>query len=236
MRFAFAVLALAAAFLSGTARAGVEGSVLEKPFDVESGVIEMKKSVTNPAVTTETTETLYFKDFGRVQARHSVEKISGKYVKQAQVTRKFSLLEGTTLTTVDLDKNEGTRMENPAAAMQSGMTRGETQRFADKLGTATNTSSKKVGEEQVAGKLCDVHESVTELGGVKQTTRMHMWKNIVLKLVSSGMGTEVTEEAVSVKTEGSIAVEKFKIPEGTKIADIGNPLQRLGKPAKSKTK
>jgi hypothetical protein len=97
------------------------------------------------------------------------------------------------------------------------------------MGDAMNTKTKKVGEEQVAGKLCEVHEAVTEMGAIKQTTRTYLWKNIVLKLVSSGMGTEVTEEALSVKTDASIAAEKFKIPEGAKIKDIGNPLGGKGK-------
>ncbi len=224
MRIPFAALGLTAALLCGSPPAGAGDPVQGKPFVVEFGVIEMKKTVKNPAVTTETAETMYFKDFGWVQARYSTEKASNKYVKGEQITRRFSLIDGKTLTSVDLDTKEGTRMENPAAGMLGKMSRPEAQGLADKMGDAMNTKTKKVGEEQVAGKLCEVHEAVTEMGAIKQTTRTYLWKNIVLKLVSSGMGTEVIEEALSVKTDAPIAAEKFKLPEGAKIKDIGNPL------------
>lgn len=229
MRRVFVALGLTAARLCGSTLAGAGDSVLSKPFGVEAGVIEITKTVKNPAVTTETIETLYFRDFGLVQARYSIEKTSSKFVKGEQVTRRFSLLEGTTLTSVDLDTKEGTRMQNPAADMLGRMSHSEAQDFADKMGDAMNTKTKKVGEEQVAGKLCEVSEAVTEMGAIKQTTRTYVWKGIVLKLVSSGMGTEVTEEALSVNTDTPIEVEKFKIPEGTKIKDIGSPLGRKRK-------
>lgn len=228
----FAALGLTAALLFGSPPAGAGDSIPDKPFDVQSGVIEMKKTVKNSAVTSETAETLYWKDFGRVQARYSTEKTSNKYIKGEQITRKFSLLEGKTLTSVDLDTKKGTRMENPVSGMLGKMSRQDAQDMADKMGEAMNTTTKKVGEEQVAGKLCEVYEAVTKMGAVKQTTRTCLWKNIVLKLVSSGMGTEVIEEALSVKTDAPVSAEKFKIPEGAAVMDIGNPLRGKGRKMK----
>jgi hypothetical protein len=200
-----------------------EETILDKPFQVESGTIEFRKSVVNAAVTVETVETLYFKDWGRIQARVSTETSSNKYVKGEQVARKFFLMEGAVITTVDLDAATGTRMKNPMAENLGRMTRGQAEEMAGKLADAMGTEVADAGEAEVAGLPCRVTESVTNMGEVKLTTRTYLWNGIVLKVESSGMGTETREEALSVDVTTRIPEEKFRLPEGITIGETKMP-------------
>ncbi len=65
------------------------------------------------------------------------------------------------------------------------------------------------------------------MAGMKQTSRICMWKNIILKKVSQGMGPEIREEAVSVQTDVAIPTDKFRIPQGIKFKEINRGLGQL---------
>ncbi len=213
---------LFALVLASSPALAAEPSIGEKPFDVQSGVIEVRKSVKSAAVTSKTVETFYFKDWGRVQARVSTETSSNKFVKGEQVTRKFTLLEGATLTTVDLDKKTGMRTQSNMAKGFASMNRKQATEMTNKMADAMGTKTKSAGQATVAGMPCEVTESVTEMGTIKQTTRLYLWKNILLKSESTGMGAETLEEAVSVKT-GPVPAEKFLIPKGVTISEFKMP-------------
>ena len=189
----------------------------EKPFLVETGIIEMHKKVVNPAVTVETTETMYFKEWGKTIARYTTTTTKSKFIAKEEVKHAFSLQEGPWLTTVDLDEKTGIRIKNTLAEAVGNLGREQRQKLGADLAGATGTEVKEVGEAEVAGRRCAVKEAVTSIGGMTQTTRMCMWMNIPLRIESGGMGTEIREEAVSVQTDVPLPGEKFRIPDGIQM-------------------
>ena len=191
-------LFLIAVLIVGLPVSRANAQLPEKPFLVETGIIEMHKKVVNPAVTVETTETMYFKEWGKTIARYTTTTTKSKFIAKEEVKHAFSLQEGPWLTTVDLDEKTGIRIKNTLAEAVGNLGREQQQKL-------------------VAGRRCAVKEAVTSIGGMTQTTRMCMWMNIPLRIESGGMGTEIREEAVSVQTDVPIPGEKFRIPDGIQM-------------------
>lgn len=204
-----------------------ESESANRRFLVESGIIEMKKEVISPAIQNKTTETIYFKNWGNTVATYTTSTTPNPYVKGDQVEHKFALLENGSLTVVNLDEKTGHKLQLSKLDKLKNMNKAQQKKFAENLKTAFGTTSQVIGEEEVAGKRCEMTEAVTAMAGMKQTSRICMWKNIILKKVSQGMGPEIREEAVSVQTDVAIPTDKFRIPQGIKFKEINRGLGQL---------
>ncbi len=209
-------LTLAAGLL---ADASAAQTVASRPYDVEAGTIVINKSVKNSMMTVEGVDTIYFRDWGRTRATWSTSKSTNRFTPGETVDRKFTLLEGTTITSVNLATMRGTRMKNPLADAVGRMTRPQAEELAARMGRAMNTKTSDAGEERVAGRTCKVQESTTEMGALRVTTRTCLWKNIVLKTAANGGGSDILEEATSV-TLGDVPSDRLAPPKGATISEM----------------
>lgn len=187
----------------------------DRPYETESGTFVMHKSTKNTMVTVETVDTTYFSDWGRKRATWSTATTSGRMLPKATVKRTLTILEGATITNVDLDARTGMRMQNPLAAL-GRMSRGQAQDMANRMAGATKTVMNAAGEATVAGQRCQVTESVTPLGAAQVVTRQCVWKNIVLKMTTNGGGSEIVEE-VKTLSLGPVPAERMAVPSGIAI-------------------
>lgn len=73
---------------------------------------------------------------------------------------------------------------------------------------------KKVGQEEVLGRMCDKYTMVINHMGMTVQATAWIWKGITLKRVYDGIGRVYTQTATDVQIDVEIPAEKITIPEG----------------------
>ena len=73
---------------------------------------------------------------------------------------------------------------------------------------------KELGQEDVAGKLCDKYSLEVTQMGQRVSTTIWVWKGISLKSVLSASGVSMTEMATDIQENVAVDAGHFTIPDG----------------------
>lgn len=196
-----------------------------KPYQFENGYVEKITKVINSAVESETLEKIYITEWGLKEVHIKHEKRNIKMIKKIEESNAVSILDGKWMINYNPDTKEGTKMENPFYDKMSSLDQSTLQNFGEQMKGAFNTTTTELPSENILGLDCKVTEAVSEIAGMKTTTKMWLYKNFVMKLQSDGMGIS-TSESVTVFKEGAKPESSvFTIPSDVKISEAkNNPL------------
>ena len=111
-------------------------------------------------------------------------------------------------------------MKDQATAMLGGMSAVQQQQLGQGMMAALGGKPKELEDETVCGKNCKVTEISTDLAGMKTTSKTWMWKNILMRSESSGMGSEVVERVTKIQTDIEIPADKLTVPKDAKIKEV----------------
>lgn len=191
---------------SGTESSKKTGSGMKR-YGIEKACIEYEiKGMQNG------TEILYFDNWGAREAKFTHIEI--KVGPISQKTNTVTYLEGTMTYTVDLDKNTGTKAENPMLQALEGEDVAEVGEQMLK-----NMGGKKIGKEKFLGKTCDVWE-------IKNLrSKSWVWKGITLKNETNMMGMKVSIKAT--KITYSFDKKKLDRPTHIKYKDMGEMMNKF---------
>ena len=168
-----------------------------KRYNVKTGIIEY--SITGAKVGT---ETLYFDDWGRTEAR--IRKVSTNFPNTPKSSENILALQKDGRSySVDLATNTGTVTNNMEVLALSGDTLPRAQ-----MNTPTPTKIK------IAGKECQVWKST--MLGVEDC----LWNSLSLQTISGENKTAVTKTAKSVKLVDSLPKNAFELPDKVKLTQI----------------
>jgi len=180
-----------------------------KRYGLESGIFEL---LTESSMM-KSTEIIHFDRWGLRETKERTTEIKAGTFTQNQ--HSMELLDGETTVTVDLDSKRGSRITNNLMTTIIDRTSSRDMEEAGQK-ILKSMGGKRVGEESVLGKSCQVWE----IQSLK--TKTWVWKNIGLKSESGfgGMTTKIT--AVRVEENVKIPEEKFRVPEGIPITESGS--------------
>ncbi|MEM7368581.1 MAG: hypothetical protein AAF587_08245 [Bacteroidota bacterium] len=172
-------------------------------------------------------DTLTFDHFGRFQHLKSfhTQQISMFGFNQNQKKRTLSWTIGDSIFSYNPPERRGIRMANPATAFYEGITEEQAEKLSNDMADATNTTLKRKGTDEVAGKLCEVWESETknEDGIVMARSRMWYWRGIVLKSHSIGMGVEEKTITTTILPKNGVNSTTFQLPNTIKFNALAIP-------------
>jgi hypothetical protein len=165
-----------------------------KRYAFKSGIVQYKYKGKTTG-----TETLYFDDYGRKEAKytHTVSKMFG--VKT--VEDKIVVLDGATVITYDENTGVSSKNINPLLSSLSEDDNFDYEEFG--LKTMESLGFKKIGTETVLGKDCDVWEGMGTIW---------VWKGLAIKTEMNMMGVYFVISATDVKTDVAVPAKKFVIP------------------------
>lgn len=159
------------------------------------------------------TEDLYFDDWGKREAKYSILKISmGGF---SQETKSVTYTEGSWMYTVDLSTNTGTKSENP---FLKNMDQEDLQDLGKDM--MVKMGGKKIGEESVLGKSCEVWEVAN------MSSKVWVWNWIPLKTEVNMGGMKMVYTAT--KISDSFDEKKLNKPDIT-YKDAGNMMDMMNK-------
>jgi hypothetical protein len=184
-------------------------------YQIESAAIEYKLSGTQSGK-----ETLSFDRWGMREAKHTQTelRVAGRAIKSHRLT----LLDGEWTWNIDLDKKSGIKMPTPVLPeIQKRLER--EKKSLTELGKEmlVHMGGKKVGEEQVLGKPCEVYE-IKSLG-----TKTWIWQGVTLKTRVDFAGQKMLTEAVRIDDATPVPADKFAIPADVKVTEGKHPLDAL---------
>jgi len=183
-----------------------------------------KTTKTNTAgVVVEKFEKIYMSGENEVSYITEKSDISLMGNNQTEETRSVFIKNKEWIITYDPDKKTGTKIKNTFSDKFSGMSEADKKKFAEKMGSATNTKITDEGTGVVAGKTCKISKAVSNMMGMTTTTMTWIYKNIVMKMESKGMGTDVNELVTLIKEGAKFNLEDHKVPPGVDIMEVKYP-------------
>ncbi len=187
--------------------------------------IYMEKTTTTKTtgVETEKFEKIYKSGINEVRYITEKRKISMMGNNQVEESRTISVIDKDWIITYDPDKKTGTKIKNTFADKFSGKSEAEMKKFAEGMGNAMNTEVTEEGTGEAAGKTCKISKAVTDMMGMKTTTRTWLYKNLVLKMESEGMGTQIKELVTLLKEGVKFNPEDHKISSDVEITEVNLP-------------
>jgi hypothetical protein len=174
-------------------------------YGIESGIVEYAVTGGRSG-----TETLYFDDWGRREARYG--EVTVELFGTVQTLRTLVLVDGPRTWNVDLDTRRATMAEDRVIRELlerggSGETSDPGTEYMKRLG------GWKSGTETVAGRPCEVWK----ISG--STRKIWAWKGVPLKIVTSEAGRETVSVATRVEENAAVPEEKLRLQEGVRIVD-----------------
>ncbi len=170
-----------------------------KKYPFKSGIVQYEWEGTTTG-----SQTLYFDDYGWRESKmvHTTTKIMGVSAESHNLT----IMHGATQYEINMKDKSGSKMENMVLSrLNEGA---DYEEVAQK--TLIGINYKKIGQETICGKLCDVYEGLGKIW---------VWKGVMLKSSTANMGINATVTATSVKTDILVSEEKFVIPDDVKIIE-----------------
>ncbi len=186
-----------------------------KRYEIKSGIVETETTGTMNSGT----ETIYFDDYGRREAKYTKTTVSVPGVNIKQTSNQLTIMDGDWMYSIDLDKKTGYKMK---PEMLEDMAKNQGTKDLGKVGKEMleQMGGKKVGEEKVLGKNADVWE-MSNMG-----TKIWVWKGITLKTETNMMGMKINQTATKLEINVSVPDEKFEVPEDVSISEE-NPMDKL---------
>lgn len=210
----------------GESAAPAASSSMPKPYEIKSGIVRYKPLNIMGVMTT---ETLYFDDYGRREARETITETDIMGIKNYE--HKMEIKDGKYAISYEIKKTENGRDITSREAARTDMS--QMQEMAMAMGKMIDV--KKMKEEM------DYREEGTEtvagVTGTKYSVSMNkenpearvygvMYKNIAMKSQMMGM----TIEAESIEQNAAFPASKFEVPSGYTIKDIdlAKEMERAG--------
>jgi hypothetical protein len=179
-----------------------------KRYNQKSGTVEYQ--ITGSMMSG--TETLHFDDFGAREAKFTNTEV--KLGGFSQKTNNATYLEGSTIYTVDLNTNTGTKMENSIIKNLEGK---DLQDAGKQM--LKDMGGKQIGSETFMGKNCEVWE-IKNLG-----SKSWIWNGLMLKTEVNMMGQQVTYTAT--KISDTVDPRKLQRPANIKYTEGEDPMKML---------
>lgn len=179
-----------------------------KRYNQKSGTVEYQ--ITGSMMSG--TETLYFDDYGVREAKYTNTEV--KFGGFSQKTNNATYLEGSTIYTVDLNTNTGTKMENSIMKNLEGKDLQDVGRQMLK-----DMGGKQIGSESFMGKNCEVWE-IKNLG-----SKSWIWNGLMLKTEVNMMGQQITYTAT--KISEAVDAKKLQRPTNIKYTEGEDPMKML---------
>lgn len=193
-----------------------------KRYEFENAYAEKITKVVNTAFESETTEKIYIAEWGLKEVHIKHEKRNIKMINKTDESKSISIMEGKWMTSYDPDKKKGTKIEIPLYDNLSSLNQTQLQNFSEQMKGALNTTTTELPNENILGFNCKVTDAVSDIAGMKTTSKIWLYKNFVMKIESSGMGTS-TSELVTVFKEGEKADNSvFTVPPDVNISEPKN--------------
>jgi hypothetical protein len=177
-----------------------------KRYDFKSG-----KIIYNSTGSMTGTETLYFDNYGMLEAKETNTELDVMGIKQK--TNSKVIMKDKWVYSIDMANGVANKMENPVYAMfpEGGDIENLGKKMMEKMG------GKKIGSERVKGKDCEIWE-IEKMG-----SKIWIWKSIPIKTVINMMGMNITQIAESIEVDIDIPANMFELPEGIEIKDVTAP-------------
>ena len=207
------LIVLLAFVVAGTAAR----SEIKERYGFKQARIVVEKKTKNASVELTAIDTVYIDDWGWVEVRYSHVVQDVRMIKQKTESWTVSIMEREWLTTYDPVKKKGNKMKNPFYATIGNLSGEQQKGMAEGMAKAFEAKATAKGTEEIAGKMCDVTETRVALQGMETVTTTWMWKGLVVKLVSNGMGTEITELVTSINEGVGVRSDLKKIPDDVEI-------------------
>ena len=179
-----------------------------KRYNQKSGSIEYQ--ITGSMMSG--TETLYFDDFGAREAKYTATEV--KVAGFSQKTNTAAYIEGSTIYTVDLNTNTGTKIENKIMKNLEGK---DLQDAGKQM--LKDMGGKQIGNETFMGKNCEVWE-IKSLG-----SKTWIWNGLPLKTDVNMMGQQVSYTAT--KISDTVDAKKLQRPTNIQYREGVDPTKML---------
>ncbi len=183
-----------------TKQEAAQSTNLKVKYPFKSGYIKYA----NDAMGMKSTLTVYFDNYGAQECAVSEMDMGGQ-----KMTMR-SLLKGDYLYQLSMDQASGSKVkvdENFRTYLF------DTKEFEKKK---HEVNGKKLGTGEVLGKPCQIF-SMEENGA---TSKLWVWKNVMLKMVAQQGAMEMSMEAIEIKETSDLPKGIFEVPEGFKIEEI----------------
>ena len=204
---------LLALVLAGT----VAHSDVKERYGFKQARIVVEKKTKNASVELTTIDTVYIDEWGWVEVRYSHTVQDVRMIKQKTESWAVSIMEREWLTSYDPVKKKGQKMKNPFYATIGNLSEQQKKGMAEGMANAFESKTTAKGNEEVAGKMCEVTETRTGLQGMETVTTTWMWKGLLMKSVSTAMGTEITEHVTSIDEGIGVRADLRRIPDDVQI-------------------
>ena len=184
-----------------------------KRYDVKSGIVKFKTSGSADG-----TETLYFEDHGKREARYTETSVS--FFGINQTTQTVNIIDGEWSYSYDPKTRKGSRVDYKKQIEQ--MTNGQAKdmkNFSKDVLKAMD--AKKIGTEKVLNKKADVY--LVENMGYK----IWLYKGVPLKVEVNFMGFNFNMEAVSFEENVRIDAAMLKVPTDVEFTDVTEYVQNV---------
>lgn len=155
------------------------------------------------------TETVYFDNYGVDEVRETKSTLEMMGMKQETDTK--VIMKDKWVYSIENKTGKITKMGNPLYSMFPKGT--DLEKVGEEM--MKNMGGKKIGNETVNGKDCEVWDVK------KIMSKVWVWKSIPIKSEINMMGMNITQVATSVEVNINVPVDKFKIPENAEINDMG---------------
>ncbi|MCL3781909.1 hypothetical protein EMN47_16105 [Prolixibacteraceae bacterium JC049] len=165
-----------------------------KRYPFKSGIVQFQYTGKTTG-----TETLYFDDYGRLEARHT--KTTTKVFGVKSTENKITILKGSQMTTIDNEEGTKHTMTNPLLASMAEENI-DFEEFGKKM--MESLGFQKVGTETVKGKTCEVWKGIGTI---------YTWKGLALRTDMNMMGSKFTILATDIKTNVNVPAKYFAIPK-----------------------
>lgn len=185
-------------------------SILLSAQDLKRYQFKSGKIVYKSIGITTGTETVYFDNYGMLEAKYSrvlLDTMNLAGMKQ-EIDAK-TIIDNNWIYTIDLSTNTCSKIKNPFLEMIP------IGADLEKIGEQTmiKLGAKKAGTEEFLGKICDIWEIAESM------SKVWMWKSIALK-TEIGMGIILKQTAESVEVDIPVSADEFKLPEGIEVQEI----------------
>lgn len=196
-----------------------------KRYEFETAYAEKISTTNSSGVEVTRTETIYVSDFGNKEIHFINEKrkinMMGQNINEENNT--VSIIDGDWIISYDTDKKTGTKIKLNMNENLSGLSEGNLKKMAEQMGDAMNTEITGLGTEDLNGKSCKVTQAVTDLMGMKTTSKTWTYKNFVMKSESSGMGSDISETVTKFQEGVTVDPKMFNIPSDIEIKEVKSP-------------
>ncbi|MEO0471558.1 MAG: hypothetical protein AAF206_18150 [Bacteroidota bacterium] len=191
-------------------------------YEIKSGIIEKTITANQGGFDMMTRETIYFDDYGWKEARYREEHRTIPFINRKEVSSSISFVEGEDIINYDPKRGTATRMKVGLRSDIMSLSKSQQQQMGDEMTEAMNAETTSLGTGMVAGKLCNISETIMKDENGREIMRAKTWlyKGIVMKTEGKGMGVATEEVVSSLKENASIDPAKMNLPTGTKVQEL----------------